>query len=113
MPSYGWLSVTDLPPRDTSILACPNVRLNETCINDCAAFLYSTFLPSTSPCAILSTHDLLRIRFHADADVDLAQRVVNTNLGEVRVDPSNTSSTACGTLDPLHHLSLFSMALFV
>ena len=53
---------------DTSILASPQACLNDTCINSCAAFLYSAFLPAAASCAILSTHDLPRIRHNADND---------------------------------------------
>jgi len=56
-------------PSDASILASPDIQLNDTCINGCAALLYSAFLPSSSSCAILSTHNLPRIRFQADDDL--------------------------------------------
>jgi len=45
-------------PSDTNILTSPQACLNDTCINGCAALLYSAFLPFASPCAVLSTHDL-------------------------------------------------------
>ena len=55
-------------PSDTSILASPQACLNDTCINNCAALLYSAFLPAAASCAILSTHDLPRVRHNADDD---------------------------------------------
>ena len=68
-PSIDGFPQQTFSPSDASILASPNARLNDTCINGCAALMYSAFLPSSSPCAILSTHDLPRIRFHADDDL--------------------------------------------
>lgn len=56
-------------PSDISILASPNSLLNDNCINSCAALLYSEFLPTAARCAILSTHDLPRIRYDADDDL--------------------------------------------
>lgn len=57
--------------RDLSLLAHPTSRLNDTCINGCAALLYSEMLTSSRvrPCAILSTHDLPRIRYNASDDI--------------------------------------------
>jgi len=55
-------------PSDTNILASPQARLNDACINGCAALLYSAFLPFASPCAVLSTHDLPRIRYNVNDD---------------------------------------------
>ena len=55
-------------PSDTGILVSPQACLNDTCINGCAALLYSIFLPAAARCAILSTHDLPRIRHNADDD---------------------------------------------
>ncbi|KAH7905408.1 hypothetical protein BJ138DRAFT_1230003, partial [Hygrophoropsis aurantiaca] len=55
--------------RDLAILASPTARLNDTCINGGAALLYSHFLsPQARRCAILSTHDLPRIRYGASDD---------------------------------------------
>ncbi|KAG1719291.1 hypothetical protein EDD22DRAFT_983371 [Suillus occidentalis] len=58
-------------PRDMSLLARPTARLNDVCINSCAALLYSKMLKSSHfrPCAILSTHDLPHIRYNAVDDV--------------------------------------------
>ncbi|KAH7905365.1 hypothetical protein BJ138DRAFT_1138299 [Hygrophoropsis aurantiaca] len=55
--------------RDLAILTSPTARLNDTCINGGAALLYSHFLsPQAEQCAILSTHDLPRIRYGASDD---------------------------------------------
>ena len=44
--------------------------LNDTCINGCVALLYSTFLPAVvHMCAILSTHDLLHVRYNATDEI--------------------------------------------
>ncbi|KAG1774666.1 hypothetical protein EV702DRAFT_1200022 [Suillus placidus] len=58
-------------PRDQSFLAKPTARLNDTCINGCAALLYSEILKISHirPCAIFSTHDLPRIRYNALDDI--------------------------------------------
>ncbi|KIK12535.1 hypothetical protein PISMIDRAFT_120727 [Pisolithus microcarpus 441] len=53
---------------DINILTSPHAQLNDTCINGCATLLYSAFLPNAASCAILSTHDLPRIRFNAEDD---------------------------------------------
>lgn len=54
-----------------SILAQPTARLNDTCVNGGAALLYSEILTVSHfrPCAILSTHDLPRIRYNASDDI--------------------------------------------
>ncbi|KIM62208.1 hypothetical protein SCLCIDRAFT_25141 [Scleroderma citrinum Foug A] len=44
-------------------------RLNDTCINGCATLLYSAFMPAAARCAVLSTHDLPRVCFHANDDL--------------------------------------------
>ncbi|KAG1836304.1 hypothetical protein F4604DRAFT_1886125 [Suillus subluteus] len=56
---------------DQSLLAQPTARINDTCINGCAALLHSEILTSSheQPCAILSTHDLPRIRYNASDDI--------------------------------------------
>ncbi|KAG1888274.1 hypothetical protein F4604DRAFT_1877402 [Suillus subluteus] len=58
-------------PRDQSLLAQPTARINDTCINGCAALLHSEILTSSheQPCAILSTHDLPRIQYNASDDI--------------------------------------------
>ena len=44
--------------------------LNDTCINNCRALLYSAFISADAQrCAILSTHDLLCARYNAADDV--------------------------------------------
>jgi len=55
-------------PSNTDILVLPQACLNDTCVNGCAALLYSVFLPAAAHCAILLTHDLPRIRHNADDD---------------------------------------------
>ncbi|KAG2156682.1 uncharacterized protein EDB93DRAFT_1238950 [Suillus bovinus] len=57
--------------RDQSFLAQPTARLNDTCINGCAALLYSEILATSQmrPCAIFSTHDLPRIRYNASDEI--------------------------------------------
>ncbi|KAG1845653.1 hypothetical protein F4604DRAFT_1595417 [Suillus subluteus] len=62
--SDGPLQVFD--SRDQSFLAQPTARLNDTCINGCAALLYSEIQMSSrvQPCAILSMHDLPHIRYN-------------------------------------------------
>ena len=55
---------------DYERLASPTGRLNDACINGCSALLYSKFLAaSAAQCAVLSTHDLPHIRYHAQDDV--------------------------------------------
>ena len=73
MPTIIQASVDGIPqqtfhPSDMSLLASPQAQLNNTCINGCATLLYSAFMPTSVRCAVLSTHDLPRIRFHADND---------------------------------------------
>ena len=73
MPMIIWASIDGIPwqtflPSDTNLLASAQARLNDTCINGCATLLYSVFMPATNRCAILSTHDLPRVCFHADDD---------------------------------------------
>ncbi|KAG2111091.1 hypothetical protein DEU56DRAFT_936200, partial [Suillus clintonianus] len=57
--------------RDQSFLAQPTACLNDTCINGCAALLYSEIRMNSRarPCAILSTHDLPRIRYNASDEI--------------------------------------------
>ncbi|KAG1775772.1 hypothetical protein EV702DRAFT_1198975 [Suillus placidus] len=57
--------------RDQSFLAQPTACLNDTCINGCAALLYSEILMSSRvrPCAILSTHDLPCIRYNVSDEI--------------------------------------------
>ncbi|KIJ14126.1 hypothetical protein PAXINDRAFT_13039 [Paxillus involutus ATCC 200175] len=57
-------------PKDIEILASEEARLNDTCINGCAALLYSRCLSSHSTqFAIFSMHDLPRIRYNASDNV--------------------------------------------
>jgi Ulp1 family protease len=58
-------------PRDIQILASRTALLNDTCINGCAALLYSEILdvyPPAERYAVLSTHDLPRIQSHVSDD---------------------------------------------
>lgn len=70
-PAQDGFPLQVFEPRDMSLLARPTARLNDVCINSCAALLYSEMLKSSHfrPCAILSTHDLPRIRYNAADDV--------------------------------------------
>ena len=55
---------------DYECLACQTAQLNDICINGCSALLYLMFLSwNAAQCAILSTHDLLRIRYHVEDNV--------------------------------------------
>jgi hypothetical protein len=60
--------------RDIELLCSTDSRLNDICVNGCAALLHSESVhiggDEVTPFAILSTHDLPRIRYHA-ADDDL------------------------------------------
>ena len=62
-----------------------NARLNDTCINGCAALLYSVFLHANAQCcAVLSTHDLPRVCYNATNDV-LWQNTLWTRYWEKEV----------------------------
>ncbi|KIK10825.1 hypothetical protein PISMIDRAFT_20060 [Pisolithus microcarpus 441] len=57
-------------PDDTSLLSTTNACLNDTCINGCGALLFSTLLSAAAQrCAILSTHDLPRVRYNATDEI--------------------------------------------
>lgn len=57
-------------PRDISFLSSPTARLNDVCINSCAILLWHSQLDASGvQCAMLSTHDLPRIRYNALDDV--------------------------------------------
>jgi Ulp1 family protease len=62
--SNGLLTLT-FELRELSILASPNAWLNDGCINGCSRLLQCAF-PSAyaDTCAILSTHELPRIRYN-------------------------------------------------
>ncbi|KAG2737671.1 hypothetical protein P692DRAFT_201672633, partial [Suillus brevipes Sb2] len=55
--------------KDIAILCSPTARLNDVCVNSCAALLYSELKIPNVSCAILSTHDLPRIRYNAPDEV--------------------------------------------
>ncbi|KAG2115640.1 hypothetical protein DEU56DRAFT_932629 [Suillus clintonianus] len=56
-------------PKDIAILCSPAACLNDICINSCAVLLYSELKVPNVSCAILSTHDLPRIRYNAPDEV--------------------------------------------
>ncbi|KAG2091619.1 hypothetical protein BD769DRAFT_1631979 [Suillus cothurnatus] len=59
-------------PKDIKILASPTALLNDSLINGCAVLLYLDSLqasPAVQQYAILSTHDLPRIRYNASDDM--------------------------------------------
>jgi hypothetical protein len=58
-------------PKDIALLASRTARLNDTCINGCAVLLYLEAVQLSrmvEQFAILSTHDLPRIRYNAPDD---------------------------------------------
>ncbi|KAG6369896.1 hypothetical protein JVT61DRAFT_13361 [Boletus reticuloceps] len=64
--------------KDLEIFTSREARLNDTCVNGCAALLYSVHVAhEPSPFAVLSTHDLIRIRYNA-ADEDLWRNTART-----------------------------------
>jgi len=79
---------------DYECLASPTARLNDICINNCSALLYSQFLSlNAAQCTILSTHNLPRVRYHADDNV-LWRNVAWTHYWE-----------KCVWILPIHRLS--------
>ncbi|KAG2343347.1 hypothetical protein BDR05DRAFT_884361 [Suillus weaverae] len=59
-------------PKDIALLASRTALLNDSCINGCAVLLYLEAVqlsPMAEQYAILSTHDLLHIRYNAPDDV--------------------------------------------
>ena len=57
-------------PKDIARLASPSARLNDCCINGCAALLYhQNIMLAANKFALLSTHELVRIRFDASDDI--------------------------------------------
>lgn len=78
--SNGFGNIT-FEPKDIDQLRTADARLNDTCINGCAALLHATHFAADSPFAILSTHDLLRIRYKA-ADDDLWRNMYRSNYWE-------------------------------
>ena len=56
--------------KDIEILSSNTALLNDTCINGCAALLYSEYLsPFANQITIFSTHDLPRVRYNTTDDV--------------------------------------------
>lgn len=79
--SNGFGNIT-FEPRDIGLLHTGDARLNDTCINGCAALLHTAHISGDhSPFAILSTHDLLRIRYKAD-DNDLWRNTYRSKYWE-------------------------------
>ncbi|KAG2751616.1 hypothetical protein P692DRAFT_20774814 [Suillus brevipes Sb2] len=69
-PSHDGIPRLLFEPKDISILNSPTARLNDVCMNNCAILLwYSQLNTSATRCAMLSTHDLPRIRYNAADDV--------------------------------------------
>jgi Ulp1 family protease len=57
-------------PKDIARLASPSTRLNDCCINGCAVLLYHQNIALVAnKCALLSTHELVRIRLKASDDI--------------------------------------------
>lgn len=68
---------------DQDIFNTPTALLNDTCVNGAAAFLRMLYggtfeyMQSGSRCALLSTHDLVRIRYNA-SDENLWRNISRT-----------------------------------
>jgi hypothetical protein len=59
-----------LEPKDIALLASPTACLNDVCINGCAVLLFSEMRSLfTGRGAMLSSHDLPRIRYNASDDI--------------------------------------------
>jgi hypothetical protein len=58
-------------PRDISFLSSPTARLNDVCLNGCAILLHDAYMSTHAAqrTAILSTHDLPRIRYNAPDEI--------------------------------------------
>jgi hypothetical protein len=57
-------------PKDIALIASPTACLNDVCINGCAVLLFSELKSVvTSHCALLSSHDLPRVRYNASDDI--------------------------------------------
>ncbi|KAG1837517.1 hypothetical protein DFJ58DRAFT_718872 [Suillus subalutaceus] len=68
-PSHDGIPRLEFDPKEIGILSSPTACLNDTCINNCAILLWCSQLnTSAARCAILSTHDLPRIRYNAPDD---------------------------------------------
>lgn len=78
-PGFGGLF---FERKDVEILTSHEERLNDTCVNGCAALLYTVHVAhEPSLFAVLSTHDLIRIRYNA-ADEDLWRNTARTKYWE-------------------------------
>ncbi|KAG1859382.1 hypothetical protein DFJ58DRAFT_840241 [Suillus subalutaceus] len=68
-PSHDRIPRLEFDPKEIGILSSPTACLNDTCINNCTILLWCSQLnTSAARCAILSTHDLPRIRYNAPDD---------------------------------------------
>jgi Ulp1 protease family, C-terminal catalytic domain len=79
------LPTVHFDPKDIDILLSPTARLNNVCMNSGSALLQSWFSSPTMPssissaqCAILSTYDIVRIRYNA-SDEDLWRNIHKTS----------------------------------
>ena len=78
-PGFGGLF---FERKDMEILTSHEERLNDTCVNRCAALLYTVHVAhEPSLFAVLSTHDLIRIRYNA-TDEDLWRNTACTKYWE-------------------------------
>jgi hypothetical protein len=81
-PSQGGFPRQIFEPKDIALLASPTACLNDVCINGCAALLFSKLNNLvTVRCALLSSHDLPRIRYNA-SDVIIWRNVSWTSYWE-------------------------------
>lgn len=91
--SNGFGKVT-FEPKDIELLLTQDARLNDTCINGCATLLHAAhFGANSSPFAVLSTHDLPRIRYSA-TDEDLWRNAHRSSYWEkaARILPTHRPS---------------------
>lgn len=57
-------------PKDIALLVSPTACINDVCINGCTVLLFSEVKSlAADRCALLSTHDLPRIRYNASDDI--------------------------------------------
>ena len=66
--------------------------LNDTCMNNCTALLYSIYLPLISRrITILSTYELSCIRHNA-TDIELCWNTKGTSLWEISISPDSSAN---------------------
>lgn len=68
-PSHNGIPPQVFEPKDIDMLRSPTARLNDVCINSCAILLWYSQWDTSTQIAMLSTHDLPRIRYNAPDDV--------------------------------------------